>query len=121
MHHVAMKKITFAASIVAIAMAFSAPFALAQSNPAPDTAPPVAAPSQYQMGPGMMTNQFQAQRQGQAEGRARDQDQGSGYGPGMMGGYGFGWMGSYGGMWLLALLIVALVGAGAWFITQNKK
>ena len=102
-------------------MALSAPFALAQTNRASDTAPPVASPSEYQMGPGMMTNQFQAQRQGQAQGQARDQDQGSGYGPGMMGGYGFGWMGSYGGMWLLTLLIVALVGVGAWFVTQKKK
>jgi hypothetical protein len=123
MHHLGMKNITFAATIIAIAMALSAPFALAQTNPAPDASPPVAAPSEYQMGPGMMTNQYQAQRQGRPQDQAQGQNQGSGYGPGMMSGYGygFGWMGSYGGMWLLALLVVALIGAGAWILTQKKK
>jgi hypothetical protein len=119
MNHIQMKNITFAASIIAIAMALSAPFALARSNPASDTAPPVATPSEYQMGPGMMTNQYQAQRQGRAPGQA--QGQGSGYGPGMMGGHGFGWMGGYGGTWLVILLVLALVGVGAWVITQKKK
>jgi uncharacterized membrane protein len=115
-----MKNITLAASIIAVVIALSAPFALAQTDPAPNTSPPVAAPSEDQMGPGMMTNQYQAQRQGPPQDQAQGQNQGSGYG-GMMGGYGFGWMGSYGGMWLLALLVVALVGAGAWVLTQKKK
>jgi hypothetical protein len=108
---------TIAATITAIAIAVSAPFTFAQTAPQPNTAPPVATPSEYQMGPGMMTNQYQTQRQGQAQGQNQD----SGYGAGMMGGYGFGWMGGYGGMWLVILLILALFGVGAWVITQKKK
>ncbi len=116
-----MKKMTIAAIITAIAIAVSAPFTFAQMAPEPNTAPPVATPSEFQMGPGMMTNQYQTQRQGQSQGQAQGQNQDSGYGAGMMGGYGFGWMGGYGGMWLVILLILALVGVGAWVITQKRK
>ena len=52
-------------------MALSAPFALAQTNPAPNSSPPVATPSEYQMGPGTMTNQYQAQRQGRPQVRRK--------------------------------------------------
>src|SRR5579859_3648804 len=103
-----MKKMTLAAMITAIALAVSAPFALAQPTPVPNAAPPAAGPRDYALGPGMMTNQYQAQRQ------AQGQSQGSTYGPGMMGGYGFGWMGGTGGIWLVILLILAAVGLGAW-------
>jgi len=108
-----MKKLTIAAGIAAVAIAMSMPFALGQSTPNSNTAPPAASTPDNQgqgaYGPGMMGGNAQGQNQG-------------GYGSRMMGGgYGFGWMGGYGGIWVPILLVILVAGLVAWVVRQKKK
>ncbi|MGB5081514.1 MAG: hypothetical protein WBO23_12310 [Burkholderiales bacterium] len=124
-----MKKLTIAAAIAAVAIAITLPFALGQTTPNSDTAPPAASSPDKQgqgaYGPGMMGGNAQTQDQGPNRG---------GYGPGMMSGnaqgqnqglmggsYGFGWMGGYGGIWVPILLVILVAGVVAWVVSQKKK
>jgi hypothetical protein len=107
------------------------PFALAQTAPGPGAAPPAASSRGYEMGPGMMYDQGQAQTRGQVQvqrpGGYGPETMGSqgqgpgGYGPGMMGGYGVGWMGGYGGIWIPILLLLAVVGLVVWVVKLKAR
>ena len=118
-----MKKL-IATAVAAVAFAVTVPVALAQTTPGSDTSPPVTAPRGVETGPGMMYGQGQGQGQtpaqgGTGPGMTYGQGQGS-YGSGMMNGYGVGWMGGYGGIWVVILLVI-VVGAVTWIVTQRRK
>ncbi len=127
-----MKRIV-ATTFAALAIAMTAPLALAQTQSSPETAPPATAPRGTETGPGMMYGQGQAQVpvQGQVPAQGQTQNQGDNgpgmyrqgqgaNGPWMMGNYGIGWMGGYAGIGMLLLLVVT-VGAVAVIVMQKRK
>ena len=116
-----MKRL-IATAVAAVAFAVTVPVALAQTSSGSDTSPPVTAPRGIETGSGMMYGQGQGQtptQVGTGPGMMYGQGQGT-YGSGMMSGYGVGWMGGYGGIWVVILLIV-VVGAVTWIVTQKRK
>jgi len=116
-----MKKLITTA-VAAVAFAVTVPVALAQTTSGSDTSPPVTAPRGVETGPGMMYGQGQGQtpaQGGTGPGMTYGQGQGT-YGSGMMNGYGVGWMGGYGGIWVVILLVI-VVGAVTWIVTQRRK
>lgn len=131
-----MRMLTRAAGIAALAIALTAPFALAQTAPNSDSTPADAPSRGNTSGPGMMHDQAQPQpqlqRQTEPAGQAQPLRQPSGYGPGMMSGpggygagmmsnYGMGWMGQYGGIWVPILLAFLVGGLVVWIIKQKAK
>lgn len=131
-----MRKLTLTAGIAAMAMALTAPFALAQMAPNSDTATPAASAPGNASGPGMRYDQAQGQPQGRTDAPAQTRPQGQpagygpgmmsgqgqgGYGAGMMGGYGADWMGGYGGTWVPILLLLLVAGLVIWVVKRKAK
>jgi hypothetical protein len=93
-----------ATAFAALAIAMTAPLALAQAPASPETAAtPATAPLVTESVPGIAY--------GQGQGTS---------GPWMMGNYGVGWMGGYAGIGMLSLLVVT-VGAVALVVMQKRK
>lgn len=122
-----MKKLTIFAAIAAVAMAMTAPLALAQTTYRSDMAPPVALSRDHQAAPGMMGAQGQTQGQSQEQGAygpvamggyAQSQDRN---GPGMMDGHRYTWMREFGGIWMLILLFLTVAGFVAWIVKEDAK
>ena len=127
-----MRKLTMSAGIAVVAIALTAPFALAKTDPNPATTPTTASSPGNASDLATMYTEAQplgpaeAQRQSRTRERAGgfDSSMMSGhrngdYGSAMMRGYGPGWMGAYGRFWVPTLLVILVVGIVVWIFKQN--